>query len=68
MSASLTRRLEALEAKVPGALLPRAFLWRPIGMSPSEKVAWEADLAARKAASPRQTFVVVSWMRDEESA
>ncbi|WP_159013225.1 hypothetical protein [Acidisoma sp. S159] len=61
MSASLTRRLEALEAKVPGAVLPQVFVWRPLGMSPSEESAWEADLAARKAASPRQNFMIFSW-------
>jgi hypothetical protein len=64
MSQSLTRRLEALEAKVPGAVPPQAFLWRPLGMSPSEEGAWEADLAARQAANPRQTFVVISWMSE----
>jgi hypothetical protein len=61
MSASLTRRLEALEAKVPGAVLPQAFVWRPLGMAPSEEAAWEADLAARKAANPRQNFMIFSW-------
>jgi hypothetical protein len=60
MSASLTRRLEAAEAKLPGAVLPQAFVWRRNGMSPSEAADWETDLAERQAASPRQTFMVIS--------
>jgi hypothetical protein len=54
---SLIRRLEALEANATGAVLQKASVWMPLGMSPSE----EADLGACKAPSPRQTLAVVSW-------
>ena len=62
MSASLTRRLEAAEAKVPGAVLPQAFVWRRNGMSPSEAADWEPTLPnVRQRARARRSWSSREW-------
>ena len=65
MSASLTRRLEALEAKAPGAI-PSTFLtFEPYGASPAVLEAFHADIAARQAANPRLNVTICRWVNGE---
>ena len=66
MSASLNKRIAALESKVPGAVQPLAFVWRDCWMTPAEEASFEADLAARRQANPRQRLVVIGWAETSE--
>jgi hypothetical protein len=68
MSASLNKRVAALEAQAPGAVLPVATVWRPYGMTPAEEADFEAGLAERRKANPRQRIIVFGWTEAGEEA
>jgi hypothetical protein len=68
MSASLSKRVATLEAQVPGAVVPSAFVWRPYAMMPEEEATFEAGLAERRKANPRQQLVIVGWGEPDEEA
>ena len=68
MSASLNKRVAALEAQAPGAVLPVATVWRPYGMTPAEEADFEAGLAERRNANPRQRIIVFGWTEAGEKA